>query len=175
MTESRSGAILRTSRGEVPGFDEFHDNSFWGSRVCAAPFCFGACSLTNRSGNPRLMLERVSIGNSGTEIRDTKKAARRPLFWKPKNKRIRKIISENPSQTLFREAGTGGGTLAGLELRVGLADHIHRALAFHDLTVGVTALSGGEGRKDFHGVKRLGWSVGVLPTGARRLCARPPL
>jgi len=40
--------------------------------------------------------------------------------------------------------------LAGLEFRVGFADHIHRAFAFHDLAISVTALGGGKGRKDFH-------------------------
>jgi hypothetical protein len=56
-------------------------------------------------------------------------------------------------QTLLREAGAGGGALAGLELRVGFADHVDRALAFHDLAIGMAALGGGEGRKNFHGGK----------------------
>ena len=49
------------------------------------------------------------------------------------------------SQALLREAGAGGGALAGLELRVRFADHVNRALAFHNLAIGVTALGGGEG------------------------------
>ena len=43
--------------------------------------------------------------------------------------------------------------MAGFEFRIGFADHINRAFAFHDLAIGVTALGRGEGRKDFHGWK----------------------
>jgi hypothetical protein len=48
------------------------------------------------------------------------------------------------SQTLLRKAGAGSRSLAGLELRVRLADHINRSFAFHDLAIGVTALGGGK-------------------------------
>ena len=43
--------------------------------------------------------------------------------------------------------------MAGLEFRVGFANHVNRSFAFHDLAIRVTALGGGEGRKDFHGEK----------------------
>jgi len=48
------------------------------------------------------------------------------------------------SQTLLRKAGAGSRSLAGLELRVRLADHIDRSFAFHDLAICVTALGGGK-------------------------------
>ena len=56
------------------------------------------------------------------------------------------MISEvNPDlQTLLRKAGSSGSALAGLELRVRFADHVNRALAFHDLAISVTAFCGGE-------------------------------
>ncbi len=63
------------------------------------------------------------------------------------------VVPEAGSEALFREACAGGSALAGLEFRVRLADHIDRALAFHDLAISVTALGGGEGRKDFHDKK----------------------
>ena len=72
------------------------------------------------------------------------------------------------SQTLLREAGAGGRTLAGLELGVRFADHVNRALAFHNLAIGMTTLGGGEGRENFHGGK---WCVldpaGALTGGAK--------
>ena len=64
------------------------------------------------------------------------------------------------SESLFGEAGAGRGTLAGLEFRIRLADHIDRALAFHDLAISVTALGGGEGGKDFHDGKWFGVQTG---------------
>ena len=73
---------------------------------------------------------------------------------------------------LLREAGANGRTLASLELRVALADDIHRSFAFHDLAIGVTALGGSEGRKNFHDWKLVGDGV-VGTTGARKLAARP--
>ena len=49
------------------------------------------------------------------------------------------------SEALFRQAGAGCRALARLEFRIGFADHVNRAFAFHDLAIGVTALGGGEG------------------------------
>jgi hypothetical protein len=64
----------------------------------------------------------------------------------------------------LRHPGAGSRALAGFELGVRLADDIQRALAFHDLAIGVAALGGVEGRKDFHG----GWRrmVGGLAAGS---------
>ncbi len=55
--------------------------------------------------------------------------------------------------------------MAGLELGVGLADHIDGALALHNLAIGVTALGGGEGGKDFHDRK---WFVVDAGGGCHR-------
>lgn len=44
----------------------------------------------------------------------------------------------------FAQACTGSSTLTGFEFRVALANDIQCALALHDLTIGVTALHGGE-------------------------------
>ena len=98
-----------------------------------------------------------------------KKAARRPLS----SKMVRK--TEPSSQTLLREACACGGTLAGLEFRVGFADHVNRALAFHNLAISVTALGGGEGRKNFHGVKWWESCRLLVATGARKLAIRSTL
>lgn len=46
--------------------------------------------------------------------------------------------------TFFAEAGAFGGSLAGLELRVALADDIERALTLHDLAVFVALFHGEE-------------------------------
>ena len=62
-------------------------------------------------------------------------------------------LSVSVLETLLGKTGARSGALAGLELRVGLADHVDGALALHDLTVGVAALGGGEGRQNFHGGK----------------------
>ena len=45
---------------------------------------------------------------------------------------------------LFAEAGAFGGSLAGLELRVALADDIERAFTLHDLAVFVALFHGEE-------------------------------
>ena len=63
------------------------------------------------------------------------------------------------SEALLGKARAWCSTLAGLELWIGLADHIDSAFALHDLTIGVTALGGGEGRENFHGQK--GFWVGA--------------
>ena len=65
--------------------------------------------------------------------------------------------------------------MAGLELGVRLADDIDRALAFHDLAISVTAFGGGEGRENFHGVKWFEVDRSLVPTGARKLAARPAM
>ena len=78
-------------------------------------------------------------------------------------------------QTLLGKAGARSGALAGLELRVGLADHIDRALAFHDLAIGVAALGGGEGRPGFPDGKWFEVSRMRVPTGARKLATDPAL
>jgi len=44
----------------------------------------------------------------------------------------------------FAEAGSLGGTLAGLELRVALADDVEGAFAFDHLAIFVAALHGEE-------------------------------
>jgi hypothetical protein len=59
-------------------------------------------------------------------------------------KRRPQKIRPDKSQTLLRKAGAGSRSLAGLELRVRLADHIDRSFAFHDLAICVTALGGGK-------------------------------
>jgi hypothetical protein len=61
-----------------------------------------------------------------------------------------KVGSFVKSKTLLRKASAWSRSLAGLEFWVGFADHIHRAFAFHDLAISVTALGGGKGRKNFH-------------------------
>jgi hypothetical protein len=46
--------------------------------------------------------------------------------------------------SFFAEAGADGGSLAGLELGVRLADDVNGAFAFDDLAVSVAAFGGGE-------------------------------
>jgi hypothetical protein len=48
-------------------------------------------------------------------------------------------------------ARCGRSTLAGLETRVGLADHIHPAAAANHLAIRMAVFQGFEGRYDFHG------------------------
>jgi hypothetical protein len=81
-----------------------------------------------------------------------KKAAVEPLFFR--FQMGRGLLREVPVlEAFFRQSGAERRALAGLEFRVGFADDVHRSFAFHNLAIGVTALGGGEGRKDFHGVK----------------------
>lgn len=68
----------------------------------------------------------------------------------------RTCLRKGRLEAFLRQASAWGRALAGLELRVGFADHVDRALALHDLAVGVTALGRREGRKNFHGGKRVG-------------------
>ena len=96
-----------------------------------------------------------------------KKAARRPLL---KND----FGNKSGLQTLLRKAGAGGRALAGLELRVRFADHVNRALAFHDLAICVAAFCGSEGRENFHGVRLLKWTDGTNRRGAE-ISQRPCL
>jgi hypothetical protein len=49
------------------------------------------------------------------------------------------------SESLFPKAGAGRRALAGLELRVRLADHVNRALTLHHLAISVTTFCGSEG------------------------------
>lgn len=63
----------------------------------------------------------------------------------PQDRFLHKRLGTALLEALLGKAGARSGALAGLELRVGLADHIHGALALHDLAVGVAALGGGEG------------------------------
>lgn len=74
----------------------------------------------------------------------------------------------------FAEAGADGGTLTGLEFRVRLADDVDRALALDDLTIGVAALGGGEGGKNFHGMEGLKINAGGC-AGARTLSVKAPM
>jgi hypothetical protein len=62
-------------------------------------------------------------------------------------------VNSSASEAFLGEPCAGGRSLAGLELRIRFTDHVNRALALHDLAISVTALGGGEGRKDFHGGK----------------------
>ena len=101
-----------------------------------------------------------------------KKAARRPLFRKCWWWRKRSACPG--SQALLRKAGADGRALAGLELRVGLADHVDRALALHDLAIGVAALGGSERGKNFHGVRWLEMDR-TGTAGARKLARGPVL
>ena len=61
-----------------------------------------------------------------------------------KNRFCRPGRASRGLESFFREAGADGGTLAGLEFRIGLADHVESALALDDLAIGVAAFGGSE-------------------------------
>ena len=58
------------------------------------------------------------------------------------------------SEAFLGKTCARSGSLASFELGIGFADDIHRALALHDLAVGVAALGGGEGGDNFHDSRR---------------------
>jgi hypothetical protein len=69
-----------------------------------------------------------------------KKATMRPLVSKTKTS-----AGGNGSESLFRETGARGGTLAGLEHRIRLANHVNGTFALNHLAICMAAFCGGEG------------------------------
>ena len=119
-----------------------HAADKWADRGQIRPDTFEGNELA-RPFDPVAVVDRVfrcSRGSLARQFHNTKKATGWPLFRNGGLKPGERARSES----LLGQAGSRSGSLAGLELGIGFADDVNRALPLDDLAIGVAALGGGE-------------------------------